>query len=1038
MTPDLFPRRTEHTPAFLLHFVQLSGSPDLLGAEQVTWKISGTGVNIVSGGNGSGKTLLTSAILAATLPRQHESLIHDLRIAGLHNITIVGQVGPSRREWSLDLRSGEVVHRPRLVDDEAAGATPLSKLLIAPARDDARMPHFVVNGEWSAPSEEQIAWAEHMLTVPTEREHAEWGVRLDAFLNGDGTPKPEELKVDIARLDDKIAHGQHVREQARIANEKSAELHMRIRDTTMAIDISSAEEKALVSKIDMAERCLHLENWVQELRSSWSSVESTREQFASLQERLEILQEMTRGVPDNAAELARDYLELQQKRELEAEKLKETEQSLELLNLQRTSVLGELNEVSSIRENESDAEALRNKLADTERELTELSRKRIDLLRRREGFERQRADKFAELSALGPDEWKALENFLESSDGSEMSPARAAEYERKHAELVRITERLSRDFAGFEKLGPETPNRIDKLFVARESVSSREAELSLLRNKAVELQNIGNGAGLKILLTILGAGAAGVPSGLFLGWDIGFFAAVLGGGAGYGIGHTMVPKQEANFDDLKRRIEMLQLQQQMALAERESLRRDLDLFASMPDLDSAQTKWREYIRLIDRKKELEEACALLQTEDRSDNRIPSVLRKLERDDIRRRVSEYKSLIFDLTNATAELGAFDQADGPQARKSELEHVAQQLREQIHDLESRADETKRTRDRREKELSSELARLDAELAKIPNAESERIRLREILESMEALDTEVGNAFSRVGAAEILKAIEERDGLHCELRETKSRLSSEHSPQELATRTSLIEEELIDVTARLQDVDPLFAAIGSRADGLEKYRAQMIELAKQNVEREQSIKDLSTEIEALKLADLMSQVEQLPPDEQLYAERASIQSRLAELENSIRAAQDMRTALAAELTEQREHARARLFAILKAVVFEAVGERFAAVEWRSGEWDVVTEDGQTRPLRTLSRGIAELVLLCLNTGLLAASTEAELAPVFWDDVLSQLDDHHLGIARHLIDQLARDRQVLLFTRDQRIRTWGRPAEVLAGHHEVDVLTN
>jgi hypothetical protein len=195
---------------------------------------------------------------------------------------------------------------------------------------------------------------------------------------------------------------------------------------------------------------------------------------------------------------------------------------------------------------------------------------------------------------------------------------------------------------------------------------------------------------------------------------------------------------------------------------------------------------------------------------------------------------------------------------------------------------------------------------------------------------------------------------------------------------------------------------------------------------------------EINALGLSGLSSQVEQLPPDDQLHGERASVQARFDELARSIQTARDMCSALASELVEQKEHARVRLFTILRTVIFEAIGERFAAAEWKSGEWELVTDDGQRRSLRALSRGIAELVTMCLNAGLLAASTEAELAPIFWDDVLSQLDDHHLGISRQMIDHLARDRQILLFTRDNRIRDWGSPVDVLAGRHEVNVFSN
>ncbi len=251
-------------------------------------------------------------------------------------------------------------------------------------------------------------------------------------------------------------------------------------------------------------------------------------------------------------------------------------------------------------------------------------------------------------------------------------------------------------------------------------------------------------------------------------------------------------------------------------------------------------------------------------------------------------------------------------------------------------------------------------------------------------------------------------------------------------------LIDEELAQVTVKLQEIDPLYGTLGSRQDGLDKYRVQLEKVQAQIAAETKRRAELRLNLETLKLHELLERVSQLPSAEDLVAERAAHQTKLEEIQRSVLAAQNMCGALRAELLEQRDHAAGRVLAHLKKSVFDSIGERIASVELYEDEWIAVLEDGQRRPLASLSRGIAELVTLCLNAGLLTASENAEAAPLVWDDVLSQLDDMHLSIARQIIEQLARKRQVVLLTRDSRIRSWGNAVEVLAGRHELDVLLN
>lgn len=1039
MSAERSPEFSSKATAFVLHLAQLSGNASLLGADVVTWRLPGEGLSVVAGGNGSGKSLLCSAIYAAAFPRQTEELRAGLFAAGLRKVTLVGSLDSARIEWSLDLESGAIDHRTAFPDDLEHRETPLLELVTATEQTPVKLPHFIMNGNWQIPSTAELQWAGEMLALPLERELASWERRLDCLEHGEVTTTPDALQAEIAKIGEQLAHAQSLRDSAVLAEQKAAELQDRITDAELAIQIASAEETELVGKIELAERAVHLESWAEELRSSWNAVEATRTQFAQLYDRLEALQDMTRNLPDNVEELAQEYLQLQGARESTSMRLQENERKVAQLNEQCSAIAKEKEQLQTSVGNDSAAklEKLHKQVAELERELTELSRRRIDLLRRRDGLEQQRNEKYRELMLLGPEEWSALELFLSSNEHSQASNQHA-DAEKHRAELSRITDRLRKEFIGFEKLTNDTPARIEKLFGLRESITKREADLVLLRSKVVEMQSHGTGAGLKAMLAIVGAAAASVPCGMFLGWDIGFFAGVLGGGVGFGIGNMMIPKSDVTHEELVRKIETMQHEQQESLAIREALRLELSVFSDQQKAEAALARWQEFVRVSDRKRVLEAAIAAQPVAPKTDENVPAVLRKLEREDIRRRVSEYRVLTAELTDATVELSAFDHPNGPSARKLVAESEALLLREEINTLDLESKKADAEREQRLHQLSIDLARLEHELAGVADVTVDRAALRDILARMESIDESVAQTFSQTGPESILKALTERNELQNELRETKSKLSTEHSPQELSVRTSLIEDELRQVTEHLQGFDPLFGTLGTRLDGLNKYRDQMEKLFNQSSENEKLIGQYTNEIHALRLPELKREIEELPPEHILTSERTQVQHRLDELQRSIHVAHEMCGALTGELAELREQATVRVLGVLKSRVLEAIGERYASIEWSDGVWHVITGDGQKRPLSTLSRGIAELVTLCLHAGLLSVSSDAERAPVLWDDVLSQLDDYHLSIARNVIEQIARDRQIVLLTRDPRIRTWGKHVEVLVGQHQMDALIN
>lgn len=1025
------------TPIFLLHFVQLSGNISLLGAEQVTWRFAGPGINIVAGGNGSGKSLLCSAIQAAAFPAQSDRLREGLAAAGLLSVTIVGQLGAQRREWELDIRSGEVVQRPRPADEIAANVTPLAMVLATEGELPDNLPHVIANGHWMLPDRGRIAWAEAMVRLPLERELQSWQNRLDNLIRGSsGSATLESVTAALERQDTRIAEVRAFREEISAAHEEANALAMDLTEVELRLYMAGAEETELKNKIEIAERASRLESWATELKRAWKSVEGTREQFAKLQERLEIVQEPLRGLSDQAGELAREYLQLQTQEQALEQRLTEhlgTKQEFEL-KLRELEQQLSTDSSNSFLELEQRLVQKREAIGLAEHDLTELSRQRIDLLRQRDGFVRVRAERFRELSQLNSNEWRALEEYLAiGMTSTSVDEAAQAEAE---TELAALRARLERDFSGFDTLPDDTSQKIEKLFAARSLAATKESDLAHLRDELADEDRKKLRTGIQLGLTTAGVLGAGLPAGIFLGADIGFFGALLGGGAGFGVARLLLPSSKAEHDEHVRQIEMLQMDHASAVKMREILEREITPLDQLLSPEGAKYLWNEFLTLRNREREL---CALLETHTpESMQQLPALLRKLETEDIQRKVTEFRELNGQLEQAEHALSAYDSENGPAEKAMQIEIILQRIREEAKEIEQQLAQSRQEQIIRQTQLDEERSRVKLQLQSIAETETDRRMLDEIKARVAELDSATSGHLGKFGAQAILDALNERESLLAAVKEAKSRLSLDHSPQELGARAELIEEELAQVTERLQEIDPLYGTLGTRQDGLDKYRAQLENVQKQIAEEKTRQAELNSVLAALKLGELEQRASHLPSEEHLLAERAVHQLKLEEIQRSVHAAQNMCDALRAELVEQREKSAGRVVGLLKKTVFDSIGERIASVELSGEEWIAVLEDGQRRPLSTLSRGIAELVTLCLNAGLLTASENAEVAPIIWDDVLSQLDDFHLSIARQIIEQLARKRQVVLLTRDSRMRSWGSAVEVFAGRHELSALLN
>ncbi|MCB9366187.1 MAG: hypothetical protein H6506_03735 [Calditrichaeota bacterium] len=992
-------------------------------------------MNIVAGGNGSGKTLLGSAILAAALPGTTALLRRGLANAGLERVMISGHSGTRKLEWELDVRSGEVVSSGG--NGEAGDPlTPIESVLGSTSSDSRHWPHFVVNGAWSLPDQDSLKWAEQMLKLPLEKELQSWQARLDALKGRDESGGAlHEAETELARLLEIQARAKSQLEALAAAEVEAQEHELEISESDFRLHVSQAEERELAVKIELTERLLRLEDWVSELRKNWMSVEGAREKYAVLHDSLESLQDGLRGLPEDVGELAAEYQTLSSRfHSLSLQAAEQDEQRRKLT--ERLAAVQESldsNREDLTAETVSQRDRVVREANELERELTELSRTRINLLRTRDGLLHTKQEKHREMTALSDDEWHALDQFLEQGSAAKS----VAEDQEAIRERNELRKRLNGEFAGFDRLPEDVPHVLEKLKESRALTASLESELTELRERLADEGRRQRGNGLKIGLAALGALGAGLPVALSLGSDVGFFGAVLGGGAGYALAAQLTPAGKAKHDESVAKIERLQKAHMAALNERAVYEQQIAPLGATAAPDLARRRWEEYRAARRRLVELEQAPPPA-ARDTANNGVPALLRKLELEDIRRRVAEYRELCADIEASEQALREFESNAGHASSTARIESDLTRLRDQARALEQEINRQNEQSATAQAEADAERSQLESELRTLNGSATEQSALEELSVKIAALDESVGGAFSRRGPGAVLQDLAKRDELQAEIRDAKSLLSSSHTPQELATRTAVVESEIEEMTARIRDIDPLFAQPGSSADGLAKYRGQLDQVRDQMAEANEARILHESALSGLDLPALRSSAQELPEQTEIEESIARARGKTAELERSIETAQDMCSSLGHEVAEMDEKAHSEVLRRLNDSIFEPMGEKIAGVEPSQQGWIAILDDGQRRPIAALPRGLSELASLCLNAGVLSCSAQTEVLPLVWDDVLSQLDEHHLAVAHRVIERLAETRQVILLSRDSRMRNWGQPAELLVGRHELDLVTH
>lgn len=1007
-----------------IHAVRLAGRRSLLGAEKVTWRFTRTGVCVVSGSNGSGKTLLCSALCAAMYPEANAGLVAGLRDAGIDRITVRVSNGDEPWTHSLDLSA-----------DEWRGPNRITDLADLPSPHL----HWILNGEWREPDSRTMEWAGTMNRKPLLRERELWISRAQGLLNGQsGGCSPEELRAQIAALEEEREAALSLRRDYEEAMRQRERVSLELQEQIMRRQILDLESSELTRKIEIAERAARLQEWYGEIDAQRRTVEERRAKYEALQEELDRVRSILNGLPDFAEARAQRYRDLQteiagrfhRQEELARERGAAKEQLQALLDLR-----GEL-ALQSAATDETPRHELAHKLAEAESQLTELHRARIDLLRKNDGLHRTMSESLRDISSLLPGEITMLREYAESLDEPAVSTADVDAGELK-TKLEGVRKTL-REYAGYENLPADAEEQVKALYAAREFATLRMAESEALKNRMTLLQG-GKQTGAKIGLSVMGAAAAGIPAWLSLGMDIGFFAGLVGGGLGYGLARLISRSQERELAIVHDQSEHCGQELASSLSTRDNLKRVLRPLAGEDSAMIAIEKLHRYRDLLIAERELtqqlQQASRAVPLQ-RKQPEIPSAFRSIEKADILSRIGLYDAARREIETCAHELLRYERGGDMHHRATDLEAAIQTYELELRDWD---DQASRSRHETADDLKGAEVKIGALQHKLSILEQE-IESAGNVSDLEGecarLNAECGGKLETPGADAVLAAAANRLHIEEQLREVKQQLTHEHSWQELAARAAVIDEERREIVERVRVMDPLFAERDSIIADLLKYRAQLDELTAQSESGRKLENSLQKQLNGFDVSALETEVGRMRSEEAIAADLFAATAKHEESERSVSAARRMIETLDAEISEQEQQCYVRTLQHLQKCVFETAGERVVSVDPVNDTWEATLEDGSRKPLSRLPRGLAELVRLSLTFGVLKWSACGELLPIFWDDVCSQLDDLHLESARRMVHALESERQVILFSRDARIRAWGGAPEVLVGEHEFELI--
>ncbi|MFZ5433973.1 MAG: hypothetical protein ACOZB3_09395 [Calditrichota bacterium] len=1013
------------------------------------WEYPVISPHVIVGSNGSGKSLLVSALLALFASGDDRMRrCENLRNTGIEQIRLDFNVGDRIAHVRCDTHDAAVSVEWEAAPGSDSGnhktqwqSSPENELQTGFFGEPIGIEHLFrsVNILLAGKSSiyDYCAIREtvvQVLSAPIEKELAEWEVR-EKSLAGNGNEigslsaarlQLDESERDLERVEDLWRDYETALARKQTLEDKTAQ-------TRRERDVSTAEITELDRLCTLAERAQRLDTWIEEIELENRKVIALREQHAAHQSRLDVLEEQFRGISDNFPDLLNEYETLRESDRKLAEDLSAMQQRRSGTRHRLEELQRELDDMNPPPEADvQELESLYRESATVNSELTELLRGRIELVRQREGARQKLQQDFGQFNDLHPMARHALDRLLTMDSKSlTIPPAPAVETDHTNREnrIAEIRRVLHEKFSGFDDLSPRTPEVIRELFELRQLANTKSGDIESLHKNGVELKRKLHP--LRAMLWCLPVGVAAFAVGMILAsWDIGLFTALAGSGVTLLILRLFQRRVDAEIESVREAEEMMQGQLTAALSRIRLLESSAGPLAQLKTLDGAMSRYADYQQYM---RELENLLAdhaanrALATSTARDSlneihaHLPAELADTPLTVIQKLYEgflEREKQVRHLDNLWSE---YTDGGDTALRIRELEDTAARLKQRQTELVSSAEQQRQTYESRKADLTNQIANLADEIIDPETERQTESKRSQVQERIGELDRLCQGMLSRTDGEVLRNEWHERESLKSKLREIRNSLSSYQTHDELRARETLLREEAAEVRHKLTSIDPLYMLQGNAAHYTAKYHAQR-QSARETAEScDRVLCELQQEIETINTDGHLAALSQEPSLDELRRVMVERQNRVDEIERNLTTTRELIASIRSELDDMEQSAGTTLEANINLQVRELSNNRYRAVQHDNGTWTVELTDGGSRRLDILSDGTQDLLWLAIRIGVLETIQAHDANPVVWDEPFWRLDEEHLLQVRDALQRLSMSRQVILLTRQSALAAWG-----------------
>lgn len=998
---------------------------------------------VVTGPNGSGKSLLVTGLLAVL---GKDDVCAGLADAGIEQIKLTALSDNHVALIVCDVSAGS-----RTIRWEAAPPE-LSKLF---QTSTSRPPHrtrsheapstslvvpelfglvnIVQSGRLNMPTAAALRDAVlNVIKAPMEHELAGWIARQTelAVSQGEGG-RIAAARFELEQAERELARVETTWRQLELLRQRQHDLASRMAETKANGEVLIAEIEELTKLTGIAERAARLEAWIEEIRHENRDLQHLREKHAELQTRLDELDNRFRGAPEKLAGILDRYTAARDREAVAAAHWAERHSQRALKQAELESLKRELADGTPLddatgvqRQNE-----LRLEIEKTNRELTELLRGRIELVRQREGVKQQLSREYAQLAGLDETERHRLETVLRRGEAKlppvEEVPQFNSEARERERRIASLQATIKERFPGFERLRTTVPELLREYHDVRRVLSTLSGDLDGLRARIARLKRKSH-AGKNAIWGLAAGLVCFAAAALIWSWDIGLFAALSASGVTWLAFYYLNRGVEMELESATAAEVMISRRVEETRAARTKLEQNLEPLTSSATLDAALKRYQEYRRLCDQLAELESSplesapSPALRIATESED-LPEALAGTPLPVLQRLYTAFCEAESRQTELDEIWRQFEPGGVQAERIRATEERLQQLQAEHAALLTES----QTRQNRYASRRSEVIARVAEIETESNRDDDVVRLETewsgIREEMAALELASGGIVRNADVESVRSEWNEREALRTRLREIRNQLSAQQTQDELRARETLLTEEMAEMRQKLGALDPLYMLDGTAVDYAAKYAGQLRAAHGKIRENDEQLQNLQRELDAVNTDDLLAALGNERPLDELQAVVIGHRERLETLERDLMTTRELIALITDEIAEKKATLSGDLSAAIDLRVRTLTDGRCLSLEERDGVWFVDMAEGATKKLETLSDGTRDVIALAVRLAVLDMTADADRNPVVWDEALWRLDDHNLLRVRDEIEKLAHARQVILLTRFPAMESWG-----------------